>query len=248
MDRIAVISDLHGNLTALHAALDDIRRREITRIFCLGDLIGKGPRSAEVVDLSRAVCELTVRGNWDEFILDTSTDDPVKRWHQQQLGPERLGYLAGLPNTIEFLLSGRQVRLFHASQVSVFHRIHMDDTPERHLAMFDNTAFTGDGPPPSVVGYGDIHDAYVKNFAGHCLFNAGSVGNPLDMPLAAYAILEGRYGDAAPGPFSIQIARLPYDIEAEIRAAEELAMPDLPPYADELRTARYRGAPKEKDK
>lgn len=242
MDRIAVISDLHGNLTALTAALADIGRRQITRIFCLGDLIGKGPRSDEVVDLSREACERTVRGNWDEFILDTATDDPVKRWHQERLGPERLGYLAGLPNTIEFLLSGRQVRLFHASQVSVHHRIHMDDTRERHLAMFDNTDFTGAGPLPSVVGYGDIHGAYVKNFAGRCLFNAGSVGNPLDMPLAAYAILEGAYGAAEPGPFSVQLARVPYDIEGEIKAAEELGMPDLAPYADELRTARYRGA------
>jgi protein phosphatase len=244
MDRIAVISDLHGNLTALTAALADIRRRDIRRIFCLGDLIGKGPRSDEVVDLSRAACELTVRGNWDEFILDTASDDPLKRWHQERLGPERLGYLAGLPNTIEFLLSGRRVRLFHASQVSVHHRIHMDDTMERHLAMFDNTPFTGDGPPPSLVGYGDIHDAYVKNFAGRTLFNAGSVGNPLDMPLAAYAILEGAYGQSDPGPFAIQLARVPYDIEGEIGAAAALDMPDLAPYADELRTARYRGAPR----
>lgn len=244
MDRIAVISDLHGNLTALTAALADIRRRDIRRIFCLGDLIGKGPRSDEVVDLSREACELTVRGNWDEFILDTTSDDPVKRWHQERLGPERLAYLAGLSNTIEFLLSGRRVRLFHASQVSVHHRIHMNDTMERHLAMFDNTPFTGDGPPPSLVGYGDIHDAYVKSFAGRTLFNAGSVGNPLDIPLAAYAILEGAYGHSAPGPFSIQLARVPYDIEGEIGAAAALDMPDLAPYADELRTARYRGLPK----
>src|SRR5688572_13536523 len=127
MDRIAVISDLHGNLTALQAVLDDIRRRAITRIFCLGDLIGKGPQSDRVIDLVRQSCELTVRGNWDEFIL-ASTDDPVKRWHQQRAGAERLAYLAGLPSTIEFLLSGQQVRLFHASQVSVHHRVRMEDT------------------------------------------------------------------------------------------------------------------------
>ncbi|MBA3468136.1 MAG: metallophosphoesterase family protein [Herpetosiphonaceae bacterium] len=242
MDRIAVISDLHGNLTALQAVLADIRRRTIARIFCLGDLIGKGPRSDAVIDLVREVCELTVRGNWDEFSA-APTDNPVIQWHQQHVGPERLAYLAGLPNTIEFVLSGRQVRLFHASQVSVHYRIGMDEPRERHLAMFENTEFTGFGPLPSVVGYGDIHGAYIKNFVGHTLFNAGSVGNPLDLPLAAYAILEGEYGSATSGPFAIQLIRVPYDIEAEIGLAEALDMPDLAPYADELRTARYRGRP-----
>ena len=87
---------------ALTAALDDIRRRGIARIFCLGDLVGKGPRSAQTLDLAREACELTVRGNWDVFIRKTDGDDPVLRWHQEQLGPERLDYLGGLPDTVDF--------------------------------------------------------------------------------------------------------------------------------------------------
>jgi protein phosphatase len=89
------------------------------------------------------------------------------------------------------------------------------------------------------VGYGDIHVAYLRTFAGCSLFNVGSVGNPLDLPLAAYAVLEGEYGSAASAPFAIQLLRVPYDIEAEIALAEALDMPDLAHYADELRTARY---------
>ena len=50
MDYIAIISDLHGNLPALEAVLRDIKRRHISRIFCLGDLIGKGPHSDKVVE------------------------------------------------------------------------------------------------------------------------------------------------------------------------------------------------------
>ncbi len=50
MDRIAIISDLHGNLPALEATLADIRQREIGRILCLGDLVGKGPHSEVAVD------------------------------------------------------------------------------------------------------------------------------------------------------------------------------------------------------
>ena len=240
MDRIAIISDIHGNMPALHATLGDIAARGISRIICLGDLVGKGPHSDQAVDICRQACEATVRGNWDDFILNES-DKPTLQWHRQRLGPARLAYLATLPNVLEFAIGGKRVRLFHASQESVYHRVHMDDTRENHMAMFANTPFTGDGPAPSVVGYGDIHSAYAKSFRGRTLFNAGSVGNPLDITQASYAILEGAYGSSAAGPFGIQLVRVPYDIERAIGEAAALDMPELGAYADELRTARYRG-------
>jgi protein phosphatase len=119
MDYVALISDLHGNLPALEAVLHDIKRRNISRIFCLGDLVGKGPHSEKVVDTCQDVCEVTIQGNWDDFIT-RDTEKPTMRWHQQRLGPERLAYLRQLPPTIDFWMSGRRVRLFHASQESVY--------------------------------------------------------------------------------------------------------------------------------
>lgn len=240
MDHIALISDLHGNLPALEATLADIGRRGIDTIFCLGDLVGKGPHSEQTVDICRAVCAKTVKGNWDDFIL-AETDKPTLAWHRQRLGQERLDYLKTLPVTIEFVMSGKQIRLFHASPVSVYHRVRMNDPIDAHLAMFDNTEFTGDALPPDVVGYGDIHAAYMKCFQHRILFNVGSVGNPLDLTQAAYAILEGVYDSQIASPFSIQIIRVPYDIEAAIQQAADEAMPELDLYANELRTARYRG-------
>src|SRR4029453_19090110 len=130
MDHIAIISDLHGNLPALEAVLRDIKWRNISRIFCLGDLVGKGPHAETVVDICQDVCEVTIKGNWDD-------------------------YLRQLPQTIEFWMSGRRVRLFHASQESVYYRVQMDDPREKLLAMFTNTAFTGNTVVPDVVGYGD---------------------------------------------------------------------------------------------
>lgn len=243
MDRIAVISDIHGNIPALEATLQDIRSRAIERILCLGDLVGKGPHSDRAVDICRAACAITIRGNWDDFIV-AETDNPVLQWHQQRLGPERLAYLASLPPTIEFLLSGKRVRLFHASQQSVYHRVHMNDTPANHVAMFSNTTFTGHTFVPDVVGYGDIHRAYLATFEQRILFNVGSVGNPLDLTQASYAILEGHYQSAEASSFAVQLVRVPYDIERAIRDAEEVQMPDLEPYANELRTAWYRGRPR----
>lgn len=240
MDRIAILSDIHGNMPALEATLHDIRSRSITRIFCLGDLVGKGPHSDYVVDTCRDVCELTVRGNWDDGIL-AATDNLVGRWHQQRLGRARLAYLASLPYTIEFMMSGKQIRLFHASQTGIYQRVHMYDTRENHQAMFTNTPFTGNALVPDVVGYGDIHSAYLKTFDQRILFNVGSVGNPLDLTQASYAVVEGLYASSVMSSFSVQLIRVPYDIEQAIRDAEEANMPDLQPYINELRTARYRG-------
>jgi protein phosphatase len=240
VDRIALISDIHGNLPALRAVLDDIARRGIGRIFCLGDLVGKGPDGAEAVDLCRRACEATVQGNWDAVVARGS-DHPANAWHRHRLGPERLGWLGSLPGTIDFALSGRSVRLFHASQKSPFHRVRRSDALENHLSMFENTDFTGDATLPDTVGYGDIHVGFVTSYGRKTLFNAGSVGNPLDMPQACYAILEGTYGRREPAPWTINLVRVPYDIDAAIRDARLAEMPDLEAYAEELRTARYRG-------
>lgn len=241
-ERIAIISDVHGNLTALETVLAHIKESGITRIFNLGDLVGKGPRSAEAVDRCRAVCEVTVRGNWDADVAGRPDPVPVTvQWHRAQLGEERLAYLAALPGSFDFMLSGRWVRLFHASQMGVFDRVHMAGPREAHRAMFDNTDFTGFGSEPQIVAYGDLHVAYALNFDNRTLFNAGSVGNPLDLPLASYAVLQGTYGAETPLPWSLDFIRLPYDIEGEIAAAEASGMPDLGYYANELRTAIYRG-------
>lgn len=242
MDQIALIADLHGNLPAFEATLADIRRRGIEQIFCLGDLVGKGPHSAQTVDLCREVCVQIIKGNWDDFI-DKATDNPTIQWYQARLGPARLAYLQSLPTVIEFTMSGKRVRLFHASQNGIYYRVRMNDPLEKHLAMFTNTDFTGDGVEPDVVGYGDIHGAYLKSFQHRVLFNTGSVGNPLDLTLASYAILEGHYDSQTPGAFSVQLIRVPYDIELAIQQAADEQMPELELYANELRTARYRGLP-----
>jgi len=240
MDRIAIISDIHGNMPALETVLADISHRKLDTIYCLGDLVGKGPHAELVVDRCRACCAMTVKGNWDDFIV-AETSNPTLQWHQRRLGAERLAYLKNLPTTIEFYMSGRAVRLFHASHNSVYYRVRMSDTAEKQLEMFTNTDFTGHALVPDVVGYGDIHNAFLKSFHHKVLFNAGSVGNPLDLTLASYAILEGDYASKTPGGFSVQLVRVPYDIDLAIQQAADEQMPELALYANELRTARYRG-------
>jgi protein phosphatase len=250
LESIAVISDIHGNMTALEAVLDNIKQRGIKRIICLGDLVGKGPNSSKAVDRIREVCQEVVLGNWDEGIQKV-TDNEVMKWHQEQLGSERLAYLGTLPFHIDFYMSGKYIRLYHASAKSIHHRVvPMIHPKEEKEAMFENTEWITpleDNKQPDVIGFGDIHAALVEPInPQRILFNAGSVGNPLDIPQATYAILHGEYGSRNPGPFSIEIARVPYDIEKEINIATEMGMPYVEPYALELREAVYRWSAKGK--
>jgi len=242
LDRIAVISDVHGNLGALEAVLADIGARGITRVINLGDDAGKGPRGSAVVDRLREVCEADVRGNWDDFLPGIPDDgDDGLVWWRDELRPDQRAWLAAKPRCHGLLLSGRRVRLLHASATSVHTRVHFHHTPEEFAGMFATTDLTGPGPEPTVVGYGDVHDAYLETHQGRMLFNAGSVGNPLDDPAPAYAILEGVPGSSAPGPFGIQHVRVPYDVEAELAVARDLGMPEYEAWEGELRTAVYRG-------
>jgi len=245
MERIAVISDIHGNMPAFEAVLDDIRRRGIDRIFCLGDVAGKGPEPDRAVDLCRETCEVTILGNHDDLLSD-GREHPVLTflgWHRERLGPERLDWLCQLPGTCDFTIGGRRIRLYHASHLGPHHRVHADADEPTQLAMFTDTEFTGDGFQPDTVGYGDIHTALYRTFRdGSVLFNTGSVGNPLDMPLAAYVILEG---DGEEAGFSCTIVRLPYDIERAVCIGVGTNFPEEEQraWANELRTARYRFDP-----
>lgn len=240
MQHTAIISDIHGNMPALEAVLADIHTRGIDTIYCLGDLVGKGPSSAEVFDLCHQVCSVIIRGNWDDGLAKSNINDEHGQWQQTQLGQQRLDRLKNLPNTYNFIIGGKRVRLLHASQISEHHRIHQHDSYETHLTMFENTPFTGCEPPiPDVVIYGDIHITYMKSlYREHrTLINVGSVGNPLDIPLASYVILRGDDNNA----LSVEYVRLPYDIERAIQDAEDYKMPLREPYTVELKTAVYRG-------
>ena len=115
-ERIALISDVHGNLTALEAVLADIDSRGITRIFNLGDYVGKGPRGREVVALCQERCEVNLLGNWDDFVPDPDREfqNDDLTWWNDELGPGQGAWLRGLDFNHDFWLSGRRVRLFHA--------------------------------------------------------------------------------------------------------------------------------------
>jgi Icc-related predicted phosphoesterase len=92
LDRIAVISDIHGNIPALEAVLDDIRSRQVNKIICIGDLVGKGPCPDVAIDIIREECETVLMGNWDDMVARTGNSE-LMNWARNKVGEERIDYL-----------------------------------------------------------------------------------------------------------------------------------------------------------
>lgn len=103
--RYAIISDIHANLAAFQAVLDDLDT--VDRIWCLGDVVGYGPDPNECVDLLRGLPHIAVAGNHDwavigELSLSDFNSDARQacEWTRDQLTPENMAYLTQLPTTI----------------------------------------------------------------------------------------------------------------------------------------------------
>ena len=114
MDKIAIISDIHGNITALNAVLKDIKNRKINRIFCLGDCITKCTHPDLVIDKVKEVCDIILMGNCDYAICKPSSKGK-NFWTRNKIGEKRVKFMATLPISYDFYMSGHLIRLFHAS-------------------------------------------------------------------------------------------------------------------------------------
>ena len=76
MHKIAILSDIHGNVTALEAVLKDALREQVTEYWILGDLTMPGPGASDLLKRLRRLPNVTfVKGNWDDFFLNTPTSD-----------------------------------------------------------------------------------------------------------------------------------------------------------------------------
>ena len=231
-DMYAVISDIHGNLEALEAVLEDIPK-EVEEIYCLGDVIGYGANPNECCESVRS-CEMPViSGNHDLAVTDLSTDlawfNPVAaaaiEWTREQLTPDNAEFLRTRPRMLqseetlfvhgsvrdpdEYILNGAVARENLAVLTA--------DYPDIGVCFFGHTHVKTIVPSPDGPSSGS-HDTLDLTSGGPYLVNPGSVGQPRDGDtFASYVLAE----DAQDGT-RIAYRFVEYDVEKaqdKIRAA-----------------------------
>lgn len=234
--RLAVVTDVHGNLTALEAVIADVRRRAVDRVVHGGDLALMGPRPAEVVDRIRELGWQGVLGNTDELLWR-----PEEQARQRDRAPELTMLLRWLfesyaPDTCERLGEGRLAWLreqpteLWIEDIAVVHAAPGDlwqaPMPDAHDQEFE-AAYR---PLRScAVVYGHIHRPFTRPVTGMAIANAGSAGMPWDGDnRASYLLVDDGHAE---------VIRVAYDIEAEAR---ELLARDHPD-AERLIEMRRRG-------
>ena len=217
--RIALVSDIHGNLLALRRVLQDIRSIGVEQIACLGDVATLGPHPHEVLAMVKEACDFFILGNHDEYLFDAaailehSSSAPVLATVEQcrsQLSPGELDFIRGFKRKVSVPLPGAgSLLLFHGSPESN-HRDLLAETPETELSL------SLSGHAGTVMAGGHTHIQMLRQHRGTLLVNPGSVGLPFErfvaggppsiLAHAEYAIVEARGGDV-----SIQLRRVGLD-------------------------------------
>ena len=247
MDKIAIISDVHGNLIALKEVLKDIKKQGIEHIYCLGDLVAKGAEPKECIELVRNKCEVVIKGNCDDIVAENN-ETKEHEWNRKQIGNTNVEYLKKLPLKYDFLLSGLKVRLIHASPNSMYESLNYYDIEESLNDSIKSMFKFDDGYKPDIVIFGHIHSPFVYRMDKKMLINPGSVSNGCDIVkdekhtynLASYMILEGILNSKKEGLISYEIVKIPYDYMKEIENLENSGMPNKKLAIQELKTGIYK--------
>ena len=221
--RYALLADIHANLAALTAVLDDIARRgEVEELWCLGDVVGYGPDPSECIELLRRCKHVSVVGNHDLAAigkLDISRLNPdaafAARWTAKQLSSEHIDYLESLPMVIK----KDDFTLVHGSpREPIWEYLISMNSAQKNFAYFSSQF--------CLIGHVHIPLVFRQDENGNCssipfsssigqvlgksrmIINPGGVGQPRDGdPRASYAIYDS---DSS----LIRLYRVAYDINA----------------------------------
>lgn len=232
MDRkIAIIGDIHANLEALNAVLDDCRAQSVTDFFCTGDVVGYNACPSECLKIIRELGCPVVKGNHDHYVAsvqDLSDFNPhaaaVVEWTREQLSDEEMTYLRDLP----FVYTSMGMTLVHSTM----------DYPENFGYVFDHLQaeahFIKQITPICFHGHTHVPMIFEKQLSGvyridpqdfklpfgrKYFVNVGSVGQPRDGdPRAAYVIYNVKER-------MVTYRRVDYDVAA---AQERIRMAGLP--------------------
>lgn len=236
--RLAIVSDIHGNLTALEAVVGDIERRGVDRVVHGGDLALAGCQPVEVIDRVRELGWPGIVGNTDELLWRPEQHAAQERRApklrdllrllfdeyapatRELLGDERIAWLRGLPG------EHRQddLVLVHASPGDLWR------APPPAAEDSDLNATYGPYGAEIAV-YGHIHHPYVRHLDRLTIANSGSVGSPFDGdPRASYLLVDSG---------EVQLVRVEYDVEGEVDLLLRSGYPDAPRIAEMRRLGKF---------
>ena len=231
--RIALLSDVHGNLPAFQAVLADVDAQAPDEVWCLGDLVGYGAQPDGCVALARERCDLSLAGNHDLVVTGeipiadlSSSAAAAARWTQETIGEDAMAFLKSLAPAD----ADREPALYHASPrdpvweyvLSTWQADECIDlmvarvgaVGHSHVALWfrrdDSGKMSG-----ATADAGSEHDLST----GRWLVNPGGVGQPRDGdPRAAWLLLDT-------GGWTATWRRVEYPIEEAARAIEEAGLP-----------------------
>lgn len=233
---IAVLADVHGNLSALEAVLADLLRFDVEEVLCLGDVANLGPRPSATLKRIQALDPLTVMGNTDAYLLKPRTVDDVatpndatpmfldiERWSAEQLDDDDREYVSGFSPHLTLDLDGLSVLAYHGSPLSY-------DDPIRPTTPDVTLDGWFDGFPARLYLGAHTHEQFARRYRGAIVANPGSVGmsfvktsdadDGTNLPVAEYALLSVLEGEP-----NLHLRRVPYDLESYRQAVRSSGMP-----------------------
>lgn len=209
--KLAVLSDVHGNLHALDAVLDEIALQGVDATLALGDFLSGPFDPVGVADRLMGLGALAVRGNHDRYIADGRDDDwHIDAWVRGELTPGHLDWLRSLP-----------LNAVHEGVVLLSHGTPREDNVgwldgmaggNAVLQSREHVERAADGFPYEMLLCGHTHvPRTVKLADGRVVVNPGSVGLPFDSgsPDAHYAVIEKRRAG-----WTVALNSVPYDYQA----------------------------------
>jgi len=235
--RIAFISDIHGNFTALSAVLADINSQAIDQIICLGDTVTLGPQPLETLNALRELKCTYIMGNHDTATLDpehavqydiASHLIPDLHWCRSKLSPDDLQFIASFKPMHEIRLPhGNQLLAYHGSPLS-FTDIIQSTTHNKDL----DTYFKGQEANIFIGGHSHIQ--MVRRYDNKLILNSGSVGNAFKfaytpgkpvylLPWAEYMIISQNENS-----LSIDARRVDFDTDETLKLVQESQLPCAP--------------------
>lgn len=248
MRKIAVISDVHGNVTALQAVIQDARQQHCTDFWFLGDLFVPGPGAHDLLAMLDALpITAYVRGNWEDGFLETvdgliDETDPtdvyevlIDDYVQAQLASTEIERIRQLPLCQTRTVDGLTFQLSHNLPTKNSGQALSPTAPQKG---FDRLALSG----ADVLIYGHVHHQLLRqSTAGQLVVNPGTVGMPFphwtrfatDLR-AQYAVIT-THGQQSP---DVDFRKVDYDRDAEIALARHRQVPYPDLYADQLTTGR----------